>query len=302
LLQAMEFGFSGYMPGGWYPVGFAFVTIDPSLVDFNIHPAKKEVRFTALPDVHRAVVAAVRSFLEPGGGRVETVEAPTRGAARDFTPPLPTGAPAGPRVDAGSPRSFDLPLRPSPTAPLPAAGADIRFLGQVFGVFLVFELPGRLLILDQHAAHERVIYEKLRARSAKVQEMLFPLVFDVSDAEEANVENAREELSGLGIELRKSGSRSWEITGLSADFKALPEERLIELVRGVGSGEWRDSFLATAACRMAIKEGDRVDPVTATELCGMALALPVPRCPHGRPIWHEIPRDTLFGLVDRPIP
>ena len=65
LLQAVEFGFSGYMPGGWHPAAFVFVQIDPSLADFNIHPAKKEVRFRSLPDVHRAVVAAVRKMLEP---------------------------------------------------------------------------------------------------------------------------------------------------------------------------------------------------------------------------------------------
>ena len=61
-MQAVEFGFSGFMPGGWYPVAFVFVDIDPSLVDFNIHPAKKEVRFRALQDVHAAVVRAVRSL------------------------------------------------------------------------------------------------------------------------------------------------------------------------------------------------------------------------------------------------
>ncbi len=63
LLQAAEFGFAGAVPGGWHPAAFIFVRIDPSLVDFNIHPAKKEVRFRNLPDVHHAVVSAVRKQL-----------------------------------------------------------------------------------------------------------------------------------------------------------------------------------------------------------------------------------------------
>src|SRR5208283_5641539 len=65
LLQAAEYGFAGHMPGGWHPVAFVFVDINPELIDFNIHPAKKEVRFRNLPDVHKAVVAAVRKMLEP---------------------------------------------------------------------------------------------------------------------------------------------------------------------------------------------------------------------------------------------
>ena len=74
------------------------------------------------------------------------------------------------------------------------------------------------------------------------------------------------------------------------------------MLRGAGAEQWRHSLIATAACRLAIKEGDRVDAVTAAELCGQALQLPVPRCPHGRPIWHELTEETLLKLVDRPVP
>jgi DNA mismatch repair protein MutL len=177
----------------------------------------------------------------------------------------------------------------------------IRFLGQVFGVFLVFELPGRLLILDQHAAHERIIFERLGARAPALQEMLFPHGFDVSEDEETRILGATHELEEMGIAVRRAGARAFELTALSADFQSLAEERLVELVRGVGGDKWEYAFRAAAACRLAIKEGDRVDPVTAHELCAQALELPVPRCPHGRPIWHELPEETLLRLVDRPV-
>ena len=153
----MEFGFSGYMPGGWHPVAFVFVDIDPSLVDFNIHPAKKEVRFRNLPEVHRAVVAAVRKMLEPHarpaslGGWAPRIARGSRAARSGYR-----GAGGGPSSRSPSPR---IPWPP------PAPGAGIRFLGQVFGVFLVFELPGRLLLLDQHAAHEQILFERLCARA-----------------------------------------------------------------------------------------------------------------------------------------
>ncbi len=157
-------------------------------------------------------------------------------------------------------------------------------------------------MLDQHAAHERVIFERLSAQTPILQEMLFPLGFDVSAEEERALVAAEEGLKASGIELRHVGARTFEVAAISVDFKSLPEERLIDLIRGVNGTEWRYSFLATAACRMAIKEGDLVDPVTALELCTRALALPVPRCPHGRPIWHELTRDALLRLVDRPVP
>lgn len=177
--------------------------------------------------------------------------------------------------------------------------AGIRFLGQVFGVFLVFELSGRLLILDQHATHERLIFERLGARAPRMQEMLFPLSFDVTEDEDARLRRAMEGLRVEGIEVRRVGSRSYEISAIAEDLRPLREESLVELVRGAGGDQWREAFRATAACRLAIKDGDVVDPVTARELCAQALTLAVPRCPHGRPIWHELSEEALRKLVDR---
>ena len=284
LLQAAEYGYAGYLPGGWHPAAFIFVEIDPGLIDFNIHPAKKEVRFRNLPEVHASVVKAVRSLLEPLQRAVPAAPAP-RSAA-----PL------------AAPLEFTLPA-PLPPVPGPAATDDhIRFLGQVFGVFLVFELPERLLLMDQHAAHERIIFERLGAQAPALQEMLFPLCFDVSSDEEKRILAACDELQGMGVSLRRAGPRALEVTAVSADFQRLGEDRLVELVRGVGGAEWQYSLRAAAACRLAIKEGDRVDPLTARELCARALELPVARCPHGRPIWHQLSEETLLRLVDRPPP
>ena len=303
LLQAAEYGFSGFIPGGWYPVAFIFVEIDPDLIDFNIHPAKKEVRFRNLPDVHKAVVMAVRKSVAPDAagpipippGRSEPEAGRESGHWLDLSS-VPGAMPRSPGPGAGP---WPAPPSQGVVAP-PQSG--IRFLGQVFGVFLVFELPGRMLVLDQHAAHERIIFERLMAKSPVRQELLFPLVFDVSPDEESRLVGARDELEELGIVLRRSGALSFEVTALSADLRPLPEDRLIELIRGAGGEEWKYALRAGAACRLAIKEGDRVDPVTAVELCARALELTVPRCPHGRPIWHELSEESLLRLVDRPLP
>jgi DNA mismatch repair protein MutL len=266
------------------PVSFVFVEIDPGLIDFNIHPAKKEVRFQSLAEVHAAVVGAVRSGLS--SGKSEAGQPPRQPEA----------------MHGASSHGQTLPLAPAEKVlDLPAENdPDVRFLGQVFGVFLVFELAGRLLILDQHAAHEKVIFERIEARAPRMQEMLFPLSFDVSEEEQGRLESCQGALADIGIQLKRAGARSYEIAALAEDLRSLREDVLVELVRGVGAGEWRSRLLATAACRLAIKEGEVVDPVTARELCRQALKLAVPRCPHGRPIWHEISEENLRKLVERP--
>jgi DNA mismatch repair protein MutL len=251
--------------------------------------------------VHRAISQAVQGMLAPRAPYEQGTAAP----GGIGTSPEPAQA----RI------SFDVPARAAFTLPAAHHGddaerpaiapdyhPDIRYLGQVFGVFLIFELPGRLLLMDQHAAHERLIFERLGARAPALQELLFPLGFDVSEDEARRVESAAGELETMGVAVRRAGARAFEVTALSADFKALPEEKLIELLRAAGGSEWRHGFRAGAACRMAVKEGDRVDPVTAVELCAQALDLAVPRCPHGRPIWHEISEEGLLRLVDRPLP
>lgn len=178
-----------------------------------------------------------------------------------------------------------------------------RFLGQVFGVFLAFEMEEKLILLDQHAAHEKIIFQRLNAATAKIQELLIPLCFDVSADEDAELSKRLDDLRALGMVLRRSGIRSYQIDALSADFATLPEAGLIEIVKGsIASGEeWRRDLVARAACRLAVKEGDPVDPLAAAELLRAALELEVPRCPHGRPIWHVLSRDELYRLVDRPL-
>jgi DNA mismatch repair protein MutL len=303
LVQAVEFGFQGFLPGGYHPVAFVFVDIDPSLVDFNIHPAKKEVRFRNLPEVHRAVVSATRMFL---AGRASIP------VARD-EPPIELGkqrhdarqdALPFPSPRQSSPPAAVYPLPEHPPAELPRTDAGIRYLGQAFGVFIVCELPDRLLLLDQHAVHERLIFERLRQQRPPVQDLLFPLAFDASADEDSRLAEREGELAEMGIVVRRSGARTWEVVGVSAGLVPLPADGLVEALRQAcgRESEWRDAVLRTAACRLAIKEGDPVDAVTAVELARGALELDPPRCPHGRPLWHEIGRDRLYQLVDRPVP
>jgi DNA mismatch repair protein MutL len=134
-----------------------------------------------------------------------------------------------------------------------------------------------------------------------LQALLIPLGFDLSEEEGARVSVRLDEFAEMGIRMKKKGACTFEILSLSEDFSALPESDLIELVKGSleAGEEWRRDIRAGAACRLAIKEGDPVDQATAAELLRGALALENPRCPHGRPIWHEIHKSDLYALVDR---
>jgi DNA mismatch repair protein MutL len=305
LMQAVEFGFSGFMPGGWYPVAFVFVDIDPSLVDFNIHPAKKEVRFRALPDVHSAVVRAVRDLL---GERAPPVSiAPQGSPGRDESGsldlrPRPFARISGPQPSAEGNRAFYREIVPAERVPAEKIeGVPARFLGQAFGVFLVFEMADRLLFLDQHAAHERLLFERISATGHVLQQLLIPVGFDVSEEEGKRAASRLEEMAGIGIVVRSRSARTFEIVSLAPEFSLLHESDLVVMVQEsfAAGEEWQKGLRARAACRLAIKEGDPIDPAGAAELLRGALALKSPRCPHGRPIWYEMTRTALYGLVDR---
>jgi DNA mismatch repair protein MutL len=284
LVQAIGYGYSGSMPGGSFPVAFLFLSVDPHLVDFNIHPAKKEVRIRILAEIRRAVLDALRAHLE----RIVPIP------RREHDPPRPEGSlgfrPAAPEIRPpvlrSEPTDSDLPF---------------RFLGQAFGVFLIVEHGDRLLFLDQHAAHERIRFDRILASQPVVQELLFPIVFDASDEEATRIRAWAPRLKENGIGLLASGRLTFEVTNLRQDFLAMGESVLTDtLKRFHGSEEMLvREMAARAACHGAIKEGEVLDGETARRLIADALRLPEPRCPHGRPIWAEIGKDFLHQEVGR---
>ncbi len=301
LMQAVEYGFAGYMPGGWFPIAFVFVDIDPALVDFNIHPAKKEVRFRNLPEIHSAVVSATRGMMSgkaPSMPRGAHEAVTTEGFAR-----IENNAPHGP--GGGSGGVLFPPITPQSHGKREESqGPVASFLGQIFGVFLVFQTEGRIVFLDQHAAHEKVIFERLSTKTPAAQELLLPVYFDVSEEEDRLLTEKTDALAGIGIGINREGNGSYQIVSLGPDFASMPEGELLRMLKdSIARGEeWKRDLMARAACRLALKEGDPVDAVTASELFKAALSLDNPRCPHGRPIWHEITRDDLYRLVDRAPP
>ncbi len=328
LVQAVQYGYTDYLPGGCFPYCFVSITIDPELVDFNIHPAKREVKLRIGKEIHHQIVETIKQYLytEQRRSRGETQVSQTtltfqgedEPAARKTQEPSPsrwspsasyaasvrpTYQPTVRKADeewvSKAREIFSDEERPSyPVTEAASASDDFIYHGQVFGVFLVVEKDETLYLIDQHAAHERVIYEELKSQVAP-QPLLVPIPFEVTDDVADYIENQLSAFKSQGIILEYSGG-SWQLTALPNYARTLEDEIITFIQQEVGSPEEiTRKLFATISCRRAVKEGDVLDDHTARDLIRKILALEVPRCPHGRPVWSEITREELYRAVKR---
>ncbi len=453
LTQAIEYGSEGYFPNGGHPVAFLFLTVAPSRVDFNIHPAKKEARFQDYSALHHAVSSAVGSFYrqhtvasllkekyDPSltrpldfkhGGTAPEMErsrampdsapysawseqnrlyaealAQKHSAPKGSYPPPHAGTPAAEYgygksagtvasskagtygysgsaalsgavhtgyagttgntaaddgakygkangndastpvleydyardgYDSGLSDAYAEPrtaqsgygsafrqiaaaaavnhsagerLIPSPAATGTAAylqsppdipPADFKLLGQVAGTFIAVEKNDALYLIDQHAAHERIIFEQLRHNTGGAQELLIPYrIITSSEEDDAFIKKHQELLCQAGFALSDEGAGVWQVTAVPARWTGT-ERDLIRDIIGVrkNAGDILYQILASAACRAACKDHAILDPVTQQRIAAQAFELPEPICPHGRPIWIVLTREELFKRVKR---
>jgi DNA mismatch repair protein MutL len=328
LVQAIEYGTQGWFPNGTHPVGAVYVEIDPALADFNIHPAKREVRFRDPGAIHHAVSSGLRNFFHiramrnlPHGG----TEAQEDGDSHRGTGALGEDREWGARSESKADYQHaqmtnnNTPLPPTPRSPLPIplirekfseinsfakesvpVYGQARYAGRVFGLFILIEWGEKLFIIDQHAAHERILYNRFLEEPIPKQELLAPIPFNTeSDDEDEFLLAKREELSRLGVDIEKDED-GWRIDALPSDWRLGDAATVKEILQLRTAGEnMAERWVATVCCRAAIKDGDYPDDETAFALGKQALELPDPRCPHGRPIWTEISKDALFKAVRR---
>ncbi len=299
LQQAAEYAYSGYLPGGLYPVVFIFLEMDPALIDFNVHPTKREVRIRDLSHTHRMITDCISRFLSsfnltPACHPTEDTQ--LTGEATIIPGSLP-GAGGLPGARA---LPHSMPVQPQPAFP-PQPSDEIRYLGQIFGVFLLAEWKESFFIIDQHAAHEKILYERFKRSAKEIQDLLFPVSFDTSPRERDRLLKNASTLSDFGINIEQVGDRTFEIVSLSSEFLSIEEGELVGIIKNIKKTveQLEDEILKLAACHAAVKEGDPLDSVTARELVRAAFNLENARCPHGRPIWHHLSRDDLYRLVDR---
>ena len=177
-----------------------------------------------------------------------------------------------------------------------------RYLGQVMGVFLLAESSGSLFVVDQHAAHERILFERLRNSDSVSEQLLIPRQLNLDEAALMRLELRRERLEKLGLVFRLSDDGVWELTALPQAARGLEEELVKTIEEGTGDPEGFEKALwANLACKAAVKDNCVLDDDAAKQLLSDAFNLDTPRCPHGRPIWFEVSRDELFEIMGRAV-
>ncbi|MFP4441819.1 MAG: DNA mismatch repair endonuclease MutL [Spirochaetia bacterium] len=312
LIQGIEYAFSEVLPGGRFPGVFVFITIDPGMVDFNIHPAKKEARIRGSKEIRRVLVDILRTFVTTGTKKSlmnrNLPDKPAGETGFDFgpvreRPGLPSSSSGHDPASQAfrkktSSEYFDLSRRFEP----PGRTYSFTYLGPVFGMFLAVEKGDEFYLIDQHAAHERVIYNRL-LDSESSQKLLIPVIIELPEEESGTLSDQLGDLEKLGIGIRREGE-SWELFRVPARGEGL-EEAVADVIRETAAGkseageELRNRITAGIACRAAVKDGDPVDQETACSIIEAAFALEAPRCPHGRPVWYRISREELFRFVGR---
>jgi DNA mismatch repair protein MutL len=321
--------FAGTLPAGRHPAGILFVELPLGRVDVNVHPQKHEVRFADAREVQDAIFHAVSGALRSApwlGGRAGGgAPAPPAGAAiaaeeaadalawaRATHPPAGSGA-SLPLPARGDGATAELALGADGAARPPGYFASLRYLGQHARTYLLCEAPGgALVVVDQHASHERLLFQRLRAalqdRALAVQPFLLPQVVTLPSAAARALEAGLPELSRLGLDVEPFGGDAFSVKGAPAalggvDLAALLGDlagQLAEVERGSALDQALHDLLATMACHAAVRANEEVSPEEARALLAGLDGIDFKgRCPHGRPVVFELPLAELERRVGR---
>lgn len=294
-------GYRTFIPHGEQPFAVLLLTVPPDEVDVNVHPAKAEVRFVQSGAVHHYISTAVRKCLE-GSRAIEATRTPPQ-----YDRAVAVADHHAQRVSplqVSEALAFYQPRSPVPDAAA-AAPAPFKPLGQIAATYLLYEAPGGgLLIVDQHAAHERIGYEALKATlqagTIERQVLLTPCVVELGPTECAALETCAADLATVGFEIEPFGERSVAVIsiptllGATVDVPTLLREIAAEVHdhgRSTAVEARLDHLLATMACHAQIRAGDRlVAPELAALVDDLQRGMSKDRCPHGRPTWVAFPK------------
>ncbi len=300
LVRAAEAGYRSAIHPGDRPSLLLAVEVAPADVDVNVHPAKLEVRFRDRIGAERVVEEAVRDALGALASAVRVGDWRPTGIAP------PSSDPEGrQRVDGADLFAVSATMEPSAeAAERPEPGFSVPLL-QVFDTYIVYEAPEGVVIVDQHSAHERVLYELVMAQltgtGTPAQRLLLPLTIELTDEELDAVESHGEELRRVGFEAESFGGRTVVVHAVPTahprfDAEACFRETVADLARGRFGG-WAnrlERFAATYACRAAVKAGQRLDQREMRELLLRLFATDLPpHDVHGRSTIVQLPREEL---------
>ncbi|MBA7702905.1 DNA mismatch repair protein MutL [subsurface metagenome] len=283
LAWGVEEAYHGLLPQGKHPVAVITISLPPSEVDVNIHPTKSEVKFQHERQVFAAVQKAVRQTLiaQTPVPRIEEVVAaygvPSRQAEIDWS--------SGGVGQRGISQSFEA------ARPLTVALPVLRVLGQLMSSYIVAEGPDGLYLIDQHAAHERIVFERVREQRSRgeieVQGLLEPVPFEVTPRQEAILKSHQQELGESGFSLELFGDRTYLVRSVpqalsGGDWPGALRELLDS---GEAISDWGEKIAISIACHSgAVRAGQLLSDDEMRELVRQLEKTVVPHtCPHGRP-------------------
>jgi len=285
--------YQGLLMSGRYPLAVLDIGIDPAETDVNVHPAKSEVKFRDEGIVFSAVHHAVKMAL--GASQI------ARPAQAGIAAP-PVGS-AGPVLQSASPRldEFGGPVAPQANG----AGDDgvqaqfgvpvLRVLGQLNSTFIVSEGPQGMYLIDQHTAHERVLFDRLRGEKSNgevsAQGLLEPETVELTPEQESLLADQMEVLNGWGFSLEPFGERTVLIRALPGSLSSKGSAQALRDVLDHMASEdlkgydWEDRVLATVACHGAVRAGQDLTEAEMQEMVRLLESTENPHsCPHGRPV------------------
>lgn len=309
LTYALEEAFHSLLMVGRHPIGMVRIALDSALVDVNVHPTKAEVKFVDERAVCRAVQRATHQALTQQDQDVIPQV--------NFTAPEPRGATLAQgtfgswvgQQDFGSSRQPTEEGEAPTVRPYPSGVPVMRVLGQVGGTYIIAEGPEGLFMIDQHAAHERVLYEKIlgqmQTQSIDRQALLDPRVVELSPDEMAAFDRSMDELRNIGFEIERFGEQSVAIREIPAIVHGIDiGERihliLQELAEGGVGDSWLDSVAISAACHTSIRAGQALSLHEMRELVAELERTAQPRaCGHGRPTMLHMSQSELDRQFSR---
>lgn len=311
VLHALNEAYQTLLPRGRHPVVFLFIELAAGDLDVNVHPTKKEVRFRRPGDVRDALIEGIRAALGQSDGSSSASPLPAPAA-----PPPPAWThPALSIPDLPPVRVFacpKMPAVPPPGAPEPDAAAEpkvgasgpaasapwawCRVLGQVGGLFVVLETEDGLVLMDPHAAHERVLFERFMREvtdhEVRSQGLLMPETVAMSAHDAEIVRRTMDLLRGMGFGVSEFGGDTFVVDAAPVVLgPAAMAEVLAEVARTLDEGgarggteRWAQERIATAACKAAVKARDtlKLDEIERLVVDLAAARMPY-TCPHGRP-------------------
>jgi DNA mismatch repair protein MutL len=308
-------GYGQRLMKGRYPQVIVFITIDPSLVDVNVHPAKQEVRFQEgnriYQTVSRMIDRALRSQFKPffdTGYPEEKAAFRTwegQGAVSEQTwtyrnSEERAASPVAPSVTASSPSSNEKEaslFERHEAIPRPVIKAGPTLIGQLKDTYLLFQSEEGLLIMDQHAAHERILYERLKKNYKEmkidVQPFLIPVRIETSHKDQRVLMEGIDQLTGMGFELEPFGGNTFLLRAVPSILTDINWERfmsdLIPVLQRDGAltiDQTIDELITLMACHGAIKAGQTLSQREMINLLEELDRLNLPtNCPHGRPVF-----------------